>query len=188
MAIWAIVLCVALAFAVWFLRSMQDSGLRPGRRQFVELCEWPAEAAEQLLSTYAHLTPSDADQVGWALKQFFVAYVESGFKPVTMPSRAASDFWLELTRDHDAYQKFCQEAFGRYFPHPGMPPARPTEREMAGLRRTWLQVCRIEEIDPFDPDRLPLLFGLDEKLKIRGGIDYDPEADGLFSRASTSAR
>ena len=43
-----------------------------------------------------------------------------------------------------------------------------------GLRRAWFFACRDEAIDPRRPTRLPLLFALDAKLGIPGGIVYSP--------------
>ena len=43
-----------------------------------------------------------------------------------------------------------------------------------GLRRAWFFACREEAIDPRRPTRLPLLFALDAKLGIPGGLVYSP--------------
>ena len=43
-----------------------------------------------------------------------------------------------------------------------------------GLRRAWFFACKEEAIDPRKPSRLPLLFALDTKLGIAGGVVYSP--------------
>ena len=42
-----------------------------------------------------------------------------------------------------------------------------------GLRRTWRHACRLEGIDPKNPDRLPRLFAIDVLLAIPDGFRYD---------------
>ncbi len=43
-----------------------------------------------------------------------------------------------------------------------------------GLRRAWFFACKDEAIDPRKPSRLPLLFALDTKFGIAGGVVYSP--------------
>ena len=45
----------------------------------------------------------------------------------------------------------------------------------AGLLRTWGLTCHEENIDPRRPTRLPLLFALDAKFNIAGGLRYVPD-------------
>ena len=45
-----------------------------------------------------------------------------------------------------------------------------------GLRRAWFFACKDEAINPRKPSRLPLLFALDAKLGVAGGLVYSPRA------------
>ena len=59
------------------------------------------------------------------LRQFFLAYLMSGKRYVSMPSQVADDLWHEFilyTREYDA---FCRRAFGGFLHHT---PGRGAER------------------------------------------------------------
>lgn len=49
----------------------------------------------------------------------------------------------------------------------------------AGLRRCWWYACRVENIDPRQPSRRPLLFALDAKLGIADGFRYVPDCQSV---------
>ena len=53
------------------------------------------------------------------------------------------------------------------------------QRGNAGIRRTWHFTCREENINPFKPMRLPLLFALDSKFNIPNGFIYVPDCSGF---------
>lgn len=67
------------------------------------------------------------------------------------------------------YHRFCKRAFGGYFHH--VPPARMQGADWSrkALRRTWDLACALEKLNPNQAARLPLLFGLDERLGIPEG-------------------
>jgi len=51
------------------------------------------------------------------------------------------------------------------------------------LRRTWVIACKKEGINPKAPSRIPRLFAVDNKLKVRSGFNYrraDTMADNSF--------
>ena len=89
-----------------------------------------------------------------------------------MPSRLVERLWREFAVDTDVYARWCNTAFGCV--------VAPTEAKSLGLnaatndalRRTWFWACKEEAINPKNPTRLPLLFALDAKLAIAGGIIY----------------
>ena len=114
------------------------------------------------------------------LRQFFLAYLNSGRAYVAMPSQVADDLWHEFILYTRAYQAFCKEAFGGFLHHtPAVALAQGRKRDNAGLRRVWLQCCRLDGINPVKPTRLPLLFALDTKLNIPGGYRYEPDCAQL---------
>lgn len=97
-----------------------------------------------------------------------------------MPSQIVDDAWhnfILFTRD---YQDFCQKAFGQLLHH------TPTEKltddrepsfdhqtlAQKGMKLAWRLACQQEGISIQNPDRLPLLFAIDEILGIKGGFYY----------------
>src|SRR5262249_3890409 len=122
----------------------------------------------------------DVALVSRGLRQFFIAYLMSGNKYVAMPSKVVDDLWHEFilyTRD---YKIFCNKAFGDFLHHMPAAALEPgRKRSNEGLRRVWWYACKYENVSATDPTRLPLLFALDEKLKVQGGYYYHPDCEQL---------
>ena len=110
--------------------------------------------------------------VARALRQFFLAYLNSGRQFVSMPSRVVDDLWHAFILYTRHYQAFCHHAFGGFLHHTPAVVLGANRQNNAGLRRTWWFACREEQIHPKRPTRLPLLFALDEKLNIEHGFRY----------------
>lgn len=127
---------------------------------------------DKLMARHPQLSLKDCHLVARALRQFFLAYLKSGRGTVGMPSRVVDDLWHEFILDTRAYARFCEQAFGAYFHH--MPASGLASAGSAnqGLRTTWRWVCLEENINPKKPTRMPLLFALDDKLKIQGGQHF----------------
>jgi hypothetical protein len=51
----------------------------------------------------------------------------------------------------------------------------------------WWYCCKYENISPFRPTRLPLLFALDAKLNIPGGFIYHPQCEALRPAGAAGA-
>ena len=116
------------------------------------------------------------------LRQFFIAYLMSGKRYVSMPSQVADDLWHEFilyTREYDA---FCRRAFGTFLHHTPAVVLSEHRKSNEGLRRVWWYCCKYESIDPVNPTRLPLLFALDSKLNIPNGFVYHPQCEELRKR------
>lgn len=148
---------------------------RQRRLAFIAAYKLPAGLHSRVCAHHPGIAARDLHKLEPALKQFFLAHLRSGRKPVTMPSKAAGALWLEFTRTGDAYDGFCRKAFGRtldYAPPAVLDPARPSDN--AGLRRVWWQACKIEGLNPMTAERLPLLFALDGDLGISDGYRYKP--------------
>jgi hypothetical protein len=96
-----------------------------------------------------------------------------------MPSAAVDDAWHEFilfTRDYD---RFCQKAFGQFLHHTptaGLGVASPRDVMRDGYIVAWHYACAVDGVDPFNPERLPLLFALDEQLNYPAGFAFDVEA------------
>lgn len=89
-----------------------------------------------------------------------------------MPSQVVDDAWHEFILFTRQYDQYCRKAFGRFLHHtPAEAMSSPTQASQ-GLRRAWRLACRREGIDPQNPERLPRLFALDNRLGIAGGFVY----------------
>jgi hypothetical protein len=158
----ALLLIVAIV-GTWIAVYSWDKSNRLQRREFLRTYRWPPGLLRKLIARHPGLTPTDAEAVARALRQFFEAHLLSGREFVAMPSQVTDDLWHEFilyTRD---YEQFCKRAFGRFMHHTpavAMGPAS-TLRISDGLRRSWWFACKDEGIDPKHASRLPLLFALD---------------------------
>jgi hypothetical protein len=157
------------------------------RAEFIRTYLWPPGLLERLEKHRAGLERKDSALVSRGLRQFFVAYLMSGKRYVSMPSQVADDLWHEFilyTREYDA---FCRRAFGGFLHHTPGVVLGAHRRNNEGLRRVWWYCCKYENIDPVHPTRLPLLFALDAKLNIEDGFVYHPQCEALRQDGSGGA-
>jgi hypothetical protein len=160
-----------ILFAALTLQQMLDAR-RLRREAFIRSHPLPQGLFDLLRKRHPTLDLKSCQLVAQGLRQFFLAHLMSGRRYVSMPSQAADDLWHEFilfTRD---YETFCRTAFGRFLHHTPAVAVTGGSTARAGLRRCWWFVCRLDNIDPRAPTRLPLLFALDEKLEIVDGFRY----------------
>ena len=142
------------------------------RANFVRDYRLPPGLLAKIGQRHPHLRAADLQLVGRGLRQFFLAWLRGGRKPVSMPSRIVDELWHAFILHTRAYDAFCRRAFGRFLHHTPASVLGADRRNNEGLRRVWWHACREENIDPRKPTRLPLLFALDAKLGIEGGHRY----------------
>lgn len=150
---------------------------------------FPRSVLDTVQETHPHLKLRDLFLVARALRAFFLAQLRAGAQRIDMPSRVVDALWHAFILDTRAYDAFCRQAFGHFLHHI---PASPARGEDAGcgtrpepseaMRLAWILACREENIDPAAATRLPLLFAIDAKLAIPGGLhhrieDFGPRRD-----------
>lgn len=155
------------------------------REAYVRTFVLPKGLFEKLMQKHPHLTTKECQLVAQGLRQFFLAYLKSGRKYVSMPSQVADDLWHEFILYTKNYQQFCQHAFGRFLHHTPAVVLGKGQQGNQGIRRCWHFACHEENINPAKPTRLPLLFALDSKLNIPHGFVYAPDCSG-FKRQDDS--
>lgn len=156
------------------------------RAEYIRQYTFPPGLFEKLRKTRPELSLKDCQLVSQALRQFFLAYLKSGCKFVSMPSQVADDLWHEMILYTRHYELFCNNAFGRFMHHTPAVVLGADKQNNTGLRRCWWYSCREENIDPRAPTRLPLLFALDGKLGIADGFHYQPDCKGVRRSESGS--
>lgn len=127
---------------------------------------------------HPELNLKERQLVARALRQFFLAHLKSGCKFVSMPSRVADELWHQFILYTRHYEAFCNASFGSFMHHTPAVVLGADRQDNAGLRRTWWYCCVEENINPKAATRLPLLFSLDEKLKIANGFRYALDCKG----------
>jgi hypothetical protein len=157
------------------------------RAEFIRTFRWPRGLLQRLEQHYPAFERKDSALVSRGLRQFFLAYLMSGRRYVSMPSQVADELWHEFilyTREYDA---FCRRAFGSFLHHTPAVVLSEHRKSNEGLRRVWWYCCKYENIDPVNPTRLPLLFALDSKFKIANGFVYHPDCEELRKNGSGTA-
>jgi len=149
------------------------------REEFIRTEPFPPGLLDKLAAKRPELALKDRQLVARALRQFFLAYLKSGRKFVSMPSQLADDLWHEFILYTRHYQAYCGKAFGGYLHHTPVVVLGVNQRDNAGLRRVWWHCCREENIDPRSPTRLPLLFALDGKFSLADGFRYAADCAAL---------
>jgi hypothetical protein len=160
------VVLLGISLALWQQRRIAR------RETFIRNYELPRGLFDNLRKRRPGLDLKDCQLTANALRQFFLAYLKSGRKYVSMPSQVADDLWHEFilfTRNYDA---FCKGAFGGFLHHTPALAVGSGERADDGLHTTWWHACKEDHINPRAPSRLPLLFALDAKLGVIGGFAY----------------
>lgn len=171
-----LIVCGALAAlcgALW--RQRVASRREAYIRDFV----LPRGLFDKLIERHPRLTLKDCQLVSQGLRQFFLAHLKSGRRHVSMPSQVVDDLWHELILHTRTYQSVCGHAFGKFLHHTPAVALRSGRAGDEGLRRSWWQACREENINPRLPSRLPLLFALDAKLDIANGFRYVANCEGV---------
>jgi len=157
------------------------------RAEFIRTFRWPRGLLERLEKHHAGFERKDSALVSRGLRQFFLAYLMSGKRHVSMPSQVADDLWHEFILYTREYERFCRRAFGGFLHHTPAVVLSEHRRSNEGLRRVWWYCCKYENIDPVNPTRLPLLFALDSKLNIPDGFVYHPQCEELRKNGSGTA-
>ena len=103
-----------------------------------------------------------------------------------MPSQVVDDLGHEFILFTRNYENFCQKAFGRYLHHTPVEAMSSPHVATDGIRRTWFHACRIEGINPKQPERLPLLFALDAQFGIANGFFYSLNCRDTAASSSNS--
>ena len=143
------------------------------RAEIIRTYRWPAGLLKRLEKHHPGFERKDSALVSRGLRQFFLAYLMSGKRHVSMPSQVADDLWHEFilyTREYDA---FCRRAFGGFLHHTPAVVLSEHRKSNEGLRRVWWYCCKYENIDPVNPTRLPLLFAL-EQAQYRKRVRLSP--------------
>lgn len=173
------VLLAAAAFYCWH-RWRQLA-----RAEFIRNFTFPHGLFDKVRAKRPELDTKQLQLVAHALRQFFLAYLRSGRRYVSMPSQVADDLWHEFILYTRHYDTFCRRAFGGFLHHTpavALSRARAEQQQNIGLRRVWWFACKEENINPRAATRLPLLFALDAKLGIADGFVYRPDCSRQRTR------
>ena len=175
--------CIAGLLSKFNIRKILDfytsRFIAPQRLEHIKRHRFGSMLRDKVKDLHPNLTTSDLDKVFEGLQQFFLVAHHAKYE-VSMPSKVVDDAWHQFLLFSNEYFRFCKEAFGDYFHHKPYPKNEEMEESDTipiSLLRTWALACRLEGIDPKQPDKLPLLFSLDADLKIENGNLYTLDSE-----------
>ncbi len=127
------------------------------RAEFIRRYTFPHGLFDKVRAKRPELDTKQLQLVAHALRQFFLAYLHSGRRYVSMPSQVTDDLWHEFILYTRHYDAFCRRAFGGFLHHtPAAVLSRKTvdQQPNVGLRRVWWFACKEENINPRAADAL----------------------------------
>ncbi|WDE08078.1 hypothetical protein SG34_014955 [Thalassomonas viridans] len=143
------------------------------RASYINNYQFPNAIINKVAKTYPHLNESELAQVMRGLREYFHLTNLADDKMISMPSQAIDVAWHEFILFTRNYQTFCKRAFGRFLHHTPAEAMQSRDVAQAGIKRVWHAACLRENIDPYSPKKLPLVFALDSWLKINDGFHYE---------------
>ncbi len=123
-----VALAVAVVLAVIAIHLFAVNR-RMKRAEYVRGYSWPPGLLDKLRQRHASFTRKETALVSQGLRQFFLAYLQSGNKYVAMPSQVADELWHEFILYTRAYQEFCEEGFGAFLHHTPAVALAPGRRQ-----------------------------------------------------------
>lgn len=145
------------------------------RQRFIEQYVFPAELETMFARKRPELSRDERAVVWKALRQYFVLHNHGNKHKIAMPSLVVSEVWYAFTLLKSDYEEFCHDAFGSYLPYSAANADAEHYLRDDSLTRLWRLSCEAHGINALQPASLPLLFAIDELLKINNGLAYKPD-------------
>jgi hypothetical protein len=142
------------------------------QRRFIDTYDFPTGLKSRFAAERPALDVKQQELVFEALRNYFLVCHFAGKNMVSMPSQIVDDAWHQFilfTRD---YNDFCAKAFARYLHHTPAEAMQAKTTAQEGIKRAWRLSCKLEGINASAPYKLPLLFAIDDLLKVENGFIY----------------
>jgi hypothetical protein len=139
---------------------------------------FPSSTRHRLQNQHPHLSGDDFRVVEAATRQWFRLVARHPKATLSMPSVVVDALWREWARHERDYAAFCDAAFGHALPHrpePAMAADTANTTRIPGLLATLDHARQDEGCGATD---LPLLFRVDQSLRIRDGNRYLADCGG----------
>lgn len=174
---------------------------RRAKRQqaVIQNFEFPLGISQRIKERYPHLSSADVSLALEQLRLYFLLCWQADADDLALPSRIVDFCWHCFILETKTYQSFCIQAFGRFLHHTphrlgalASDTANVDTGESAkislrdGARIFQAALARVEIIPiastlSSPSARVPMLFAIDQLLKIPDGYLYDDEILQLLS-------
>jgi hypothetical protein len=149
---------------------------RRGARRLavVDAVDLPGSVRQRFALHHPDLTADGIRTAEAATRQWFRLAAAHPRALMSMPSVVVDEVWHEFVLHTREYADFCDAAFGRFLhhePESAMSPGAAAANRSAALATT-LRLARADERAGPGEDRLPLIFRVDDELRVVGGKRY----------------
>ncbi len=149
--------------------------LKKNKVEYLKSYEFPASINIYLKEIYPNLTNKDLSIVLDGLRDYFYLYFLSSRRIIVIPSRIIDRALYAFMLESQEYEIFCKDFLGFYLNRPSLKAMNNSIADN-DLKIVWTLACDKDEIDPDNPNKLPLLFKLDASFDIFDGIKYTLDA------------
>ncbi len=153
---------------------------------FISEYKFNVSIRKKLIDNYPSLIDSDIDKVFEALKDYFYICNQANKSSVSMPSQIVDAAWHEFILFTKEYEKFSENAFGRFLHHTPTEAMKSKTTAQEGIKRAWNLACSRERINSHEPLCLPRLFAIDSLLNIEDGFTYLLDCQDKVSTSDNS--
>ncbi len=139
---------------------------------------FPGSVRQRFAAEHSELTSDQLRLVEAATRQWFRLAARHPKAKLSMPSVVVDDLWHELVLHTRDYGAFCTAAFGRFLHHQ---PETAMSTEAAAANASTLLAATLElarQDEHCEPPKLPILFRIDQELKVEGGRHYLADCGG----------
>lgn len=164
---------VFLSIVIFVVYLLLQKIIKFKRERFIRQYEFPKTIRNNVANTYPHLTDVELDKVISSLRTYFQIIALSQRKMIAMPSQVVDVAWHEFILFTREYRQFCSRGLGRFLHHTPAEAMKSKNHAQGGIKSAWRIACHTENINPFKPKRLPMLFALDATLRIQDGFHYE---------------
>ena len=138
------------------------------RYKYIENVYFPNSIDMTLKKEFPYLTDEDISLVKQGLKEYLKLYVLSRRGRIILPSVAINLAFIEFIKTTE-YVNFTKNVFKFYFTDILMKNDNIIDND---LKIVWTLACENENINPNNPDKLPLIFSIDSQLSIENGFRF----------------
>lgn len=163
---------IFLAFIIAALFIIYTFITKSSRLKYIETYRFHPALRKKLLARYPHLSDDQIDLVFETLRDYFFMIRRSKRQMVSMPSQAVDVAWHEFILFTRSYKEFCNRSLGYFLHHTPTEAMKTPTLAQEGIKRAWRLACTAENIDPRQPDRLPIIFAIDTMLAVPDGFRY----------------
>lgn len=116
------------------------------------------------------------------LRQFLQACNYYRDSSIRIPSHTADLLWHEFILCNRYYEEFCEDIFNGLLHHRPKYSREAAQQDEENLLCCWLIACAEEGISARQPERMPVLFALDQRFSPPQAILWEVEEGRLLRR------